>query len=463
MLLRQIAGFSHCTLFFSAEDACQKAIGYLTTDTREILPGDLYVALRTERNDGHFYLEDAYRLGASAVLIEERHRDKAPPLCVLTAENTFEALVRFAGSWSESIPHKTVAITGSVGKTTTRHLISCVLAERYHVHESEGNFNNLLGTALTLLSMPPETEYVVAECGMDAPGQISRISALLRPDIAVITGIGISHLEKLKTKEAICKAKLEILDGMAPDTSLYCPSAEPMLCHMTSVTPQTFSAWDSGADFYANNLRQSGYGYRFDLIMKDREISDLYVPLLSSSLMSGAVCAAAVSLRLGVTEEQLRHGLSHYKPLPLRQNIQSIGETLLLIDCYNACPASMKAAGETAQHLQEITGGRIIVLLGDMNELGEASEDGHKEIGAYMGRICESLFCIGSCAHLYAEGAAAAGYSGTPFFAFPADAKREKIARQIADRLKPSDILLIKGSRAGALETFLPIFRKLLL
>ena len=179
--------------------------------------------------------------------------------------------------------------------------------------------------------------------------------------------------------------------------------------------------------------------------------------------MPEVVCAAAVTLRLDIAEEQLRRGLANYKPLPLRQNIQSIGEKLLLIDCYNACPASMKAAGETALHLQEMTGGRIIALLGDMNELGEASEHGHKEIGAYMGRICESLFCIGLYAHLYAEGAAAALGADTPVFVFPANAERDKIARQIADRLKPSDILLIKGSRSGELETFLPIFRKLLL
>lgn len=463
MLLRQIASFSDCTLFFSEEDSCQKAIGYLATDTRELMPGDLFVALRSENNDGHLYLEEAYRLGASAAIIEERYRDHAPPLCLLTAENTFDALVRFAAAWSGSVTHRTIAVTGSVGKTTTRHFLSCILAERYRVHESEGNFNNLLGTTLTLLSMPPETEYLVAECGMDAPGQISLISSLLHPDIAVITGIGISHLEKLKTKEAICKAKLEILDGLMPNGMFYCPSAEPMLCHMTRITPHTFSALDSGSDFYTNHLRQSGFGYRFDLIADGAQVPDLYVPILASSLMPGVVCAAAVALHVGITEEQLRRGLSRYKPLPLRQNIQSLGEILLLLDCYNACPASMKAAGETALHLQEMTGGRIIALLGDMNELGEATESGHREVGAYMAHICESLFCIGSHALLYAEGAAADGCPGTPVFVFPAEADREITAQQIAGRLKPSDILLMKGSRAGKLESFLPIFRKLLL
>ena len=461
MLLRQIAGFSDCNLFVSEDASCQTAVSYLTTDTREVMPGDIFVALITEKDNGHNYLSEARRRGASAALIREDYAEGAPPMCLLTARDTMEALVTFASSWARSIPHRTVAITGSVGKTTTRHLLACILRERYCVHETEGNFNNLFGTALTLLSMPPESEYLVAECGMDAPGQISRISGVLRPDVSVITGIGISHLEKMKTKEAIYQAKLEILDGMRSNGAFFCPSAEPLLCHMTPVAPHTFSAYDSGADYHIGKIHPNVFGMQFDLITPDKYLENLYVPILSETLMPLVSCAAGIALCEDISPEQLRRGLSRYKPLPMRQNRQSLGKIQILLDCYNACPSSMKAAGESALHLQSTTGSRIIALLGDMTELGSETESGHRETGAYMAKICDSMFCIGEYADLYTEGARTVNEAHV--YPFPPDADRNEVARQIADRLQPSDILLIKGSRKCRLELFLPILQKMLL
>lgn len=458
MLLKQIAALGECTLFFSGEDACQTAICYLTTDTRELLPGDLFVALQTEKDDGHAYLPAAFEKGASAALIQYDHVADAPPMCLLSTHDTMYSLVSFAAAWSNAIPHRTIAITGSVGKTTTRHLLASILGEHYRIHESYGNFNNLLGTALTLLSMTNECEYLIAECGMDTPGQISRMSGILRPDISVITGIGISHLEKLKTKEAICKAKLEILDGMKDSGTFYCPSAEPMLCHQATVIPKTFSVYDSGADCHVENLRQYELGMQFDLVTPKKRTSGLYVPILSETVMPGVACAASIGLAEGVTEEELRRGLARYKPLPLRQNIQMLGDVFVLLDCYNACPDSMKAAGEAARHLQTMTGGKIIALLGDMTELGEKTVRGHRETGAYMASICESIFTVGDCAGLYAAGLPVP--ESFAFCAFPADADREEIADLIVSRLKPSDILLVKGSRVCRLESFLPILQK---
>ena len=214
LLLKQIAQDAECTLLFSDEDPCLSAVDHLTTDTREILPGDLFVALKTEKDDGNRYLAEAVKRGASVLMIDRAAYHDELPGCLLTAENTWEALRRFAVTESRKIPHKTIVITGSVGKTTTRHLTATVLGETFRVHVSHENYNNLLGTCLTLLSMPHDTEYLIAEVGMDAPGQISVMSRCLAPDLAVITGIGISHLEKLKSQDAICRAKLEILDGM---------------------------------------------------------------------------------------------------------------------------------------------------------------------------------------------------------------------------------------------------------
>lgn len=460
LLLKQIAQEAECTLLFSEEDPCLTAVDYLSTDTREILPGDLFVALKTEKDDGNRYLAQAIKRGASGLLINREAYSEELSGCLLIAENTWDALRRFAVKQSEKIPHKTIAITGSVGKTTTRHLVATVLGEAFHVHESHENFNNLLGTCLTLLSMPYDTEYLVAEIGMDAPGQISVMSHCLCPDIAVITGIGISHLEKLKTVEAICRAKLEILDGMK-HKELFCPSTEPLLCHLAPIPPHTYSALDTGAEYHGENIRNTASGIMFDLSSPFGKLTNITVPILSVSLLSGAVFAATAGMRTEMSEEAIRRALARFRPLPLRQNVIPLGGILLLLDCYNASPDSMKAAGEAAEKLQEMTGGKIVALLGDMLELGEASQSSHREIGTYLAGICKAIFCVGDFSAEYKKGAEFTGQCDV--YSYPPETQKEKIVAEILPVLCRNDILLIKGSRADRMESYLPLLREQLL
>lgn len=461
MRLAVIAQYAACTLFYADDGDCQVAINYVTTDSREVMPGDLFIALRTASDDGHLYLAEAASRGAAAALISEEARDTAPNICLLTAGDPMEALVCLATRYAREVPHHTVAITGSVGKTTTRRLIACLLRERYKTHESCKNYNNLLGTALTLLAMPPETTHLVAECGMDAEGQISRLSEVLVPDVAIITGIGISHLEKLRTKEAICRAKLEILDGMGSDKILFCPSAEPLLCNLIPCMPRTFSVGDSGADYYVEESARLGFGIRFSVRHPGGSLLRLYVPLLSDALLTDAVAAVAVALHMGLSEEDIRRGLARYRAPAMRQTIERVGDVLLLVDCYNACPASMQAATDAALHLCEEANGHLVALLGDMEELGPMTESGHREVGAQMAAVAKKIFCIGRYATLYAS--ALPQQLADRVTVYPEDVEEEIPAAAVAAALCPSDVLLVKGSRRAHLESFLPRIREKLL
>lgn len=461
MRLSVIARYAACTLFYADDRDCQVAIGYVTTDSREVMPGDLFVAIRTAKDDGHLYLAEAASRGAAAALIAEAARDTAPNICLLAAEDPMEALVRLAARYARDIPHRTVAVTGSVGKTTTRRLIASILRERYKTHESYENYNNLLGTALTLLAMPPETTHLVAECGMDAAGEISRLSTVLAPDVAVITSIGISHLEKLKTKEAICRAKLEILDGMGADRTLFCPSREPLLSGLTSCVPRTFSVGDPSADYDADESSPLGFGIRFSVRYPRGRLSRLYVPLLSDALLTDAVAAVAVALQMGLDEEEIRRGLARYRAPAMRQTLEFIGGILLLVDCYNACPASMRAAADAARRLSAETHGDLVALLGDMEELGAMTEAGHGEVGAYMASVAKKIFCIGRYASLYAS--ALPQELADRLTVYSEGVGEDMVADAVAASLSPSDVLLVKGSRRAHLESLLPHIREKLL
>lgn len=456
LLIRQISEYLGCRMRNGGENGCLFAVSHLTTDSREVLPGDLFIALKTEKDDGHRYLGEAIRNGASAIIAAYEASHEVPPdLCLFLVSDTWDALAQFAARFSGDIPHKTIAVTGSVGKTTTRHLLASVLGEKFKIHESSGNYNNLLGTCLTLLSMPGDTELLIAECGMDAPGQISRMSRVLKPNDSVITGIGISHLEKLKTVEAICRAKLEILDGMR-EGSLFCPAAEPLLLRLSPVPVHTYSAMDTGAEYHAENVRETPDGFSFDLRVPDRTLTCLSTPLISQRLLAGAVLAASIGYLLGETEDELRRGLRRYRPLPLRQNIQPLGEFFLLLDCYNACPDSMKAAGEAAIHLAKMTGGKIVLLLGDMSELGENSDYLHREVGAYFGSIARDLFCVGQNAHLYASGVTGECRVHT----YLPDTDPGQVVNDLFPVIRRNDVLLIKGSRSAAMETYIPLLKE---
>lgn len=458
-LVRHISRAVGGGLVLDENATCLQAVTHLTTDSREVETGDLFIALRGQGDDGHRYAGEAIRRGASCVVSEYTQGDLESGVCHILVKDTWEALAAFARAHASDIPHRTVAITGSVGKTTTRRYLSSLLSEHVHVWESPENYNNLLGSCLTLLSMPRETEVLVAECGMDGAGQISRLSHLLTPDIAVITNIGISHLEKLGTQRRIAEAKLELLDAM-PSPCLFAEGSDPYLRELAPFA-HFVSASNEACPWHAENIRCDGQGTSFDAVTPSGVYAALRIPTVGIHTLSCAMLALAVADTLGISEEEVRRGLKHYTPASMRQATKQIDRVTLFIDCYNACPASMQAAFHSAALLARASGGRMLALLGDMLELGEDSDTHHRAVGAALFRAGGAhLFCQGAYAPCYAAGAMEAGMPDGSIHLLPI--RPDAAGREIAAALSAHDVLLIKGSRGARMEALIPYIEKAL-
>ncbi len=428
-----------------------QAVSYLTTDSRQVERGDLFVAL-SQKEDIKEHLTQAQERGASLILCPKGY-EGGPTAPCMPAENVMEALGQFALAHSQSIPHKTVAVTGSVGKTTTRHFLGAVLGRGFTVHESPLNYNNLLGTCLTLLTMPRSCQVLVAECGMDGEGQIKVLSQLLHPDYAVITNCGISHMEKLGSREAIRRAKLEILEGMRGgrlyiDADPNLIKAAPSGAITVSRTVDTATCFGEVKDIHPRGIL---FSYRDPKV----QIEDLSIHTHGLHTLSCALFAVAIGVEMGLTQEQIRHGLASYLPVPMRQSILSLNGATVILDAYNACPDSMTAACEALCQMCPDPMRRKAIL-GDMLELGEDTPQYHLQIGSVFAKKgFASLVFVGDYAQAYMEGALNAGMSPTSLSDYEKNALNV-LKERLSQWLKPGEFLLIKGSRACRLENILP-------
>ncbi len=459
LLTRHVAELSHSFLLMSEDADCLQAITHLTTDSREVMPGDLFVALVTDRDDGHRYIEDAVTHGASAVLCCGARIQYAPNCCRLFCEDTTAALARMAKAYAATIPHVTVAITGSVGKTTTRRFVSSVLKEKYRVHESPHNYNNLLGNCLLLLSMPRDTDILVAECGMNAKGEIHALSTLLVPDYAVITNVGISHLAGLGSRDAIGNEKLAITDGMRSTATLLCSGDDDFLI---SHAPDDSIFISCRGDTYSYDICYEDLnGITFSFHTGNKTLEQLHIPTIGRHTLACASFAVMLGDMLGMDIAHIRYGLSHYRAEQMRQAYMQIGHTTIVLDAYNACPDSMRAACEvTLKYSRELNGGAC-ALIGDMYELGSMTEHYHHEIGArFASSGYRHLYFWGNYASHYYHGALHAGYDSTKITLFEKNTDIESIACDIARQTIPRDVLLIKGSRGMKMERLIPYLKR---
>ncbi len=460
LLIKQAADFADACLVMAENADYLQAITHLTTDSREVMPGDLFVALVTDKDDGNKYSEHAIQRGASALLCSENHAYL--DCCRLLCGDTLTTLAKLAAGYAATIPHKTIAVTGSVGKTTTRRFIASVLSESFRVHESPQNYNNLLGNALLLLSMPRDTEYLVAECGMNMAGEIEVLSKLLCPDYAVITNIGISHIASLGSEEAIGYEKLSVIKGMR-NGILLSPQEDPFLSKHAPVDTLFLSSL-STAENGCYDIRQESNGIVFSFRSRFGCAERLHIPTIGLHTLSCAAFAVQIGFLVGMSEQDIRHGLSHYTEEKMRQSLLQLGAMTVLFDAYNACPASMKAACNTTVHYKEQLGGNAFALLGDMYELGSLTEHYHREIGAwYAGHDYQHLYFHGHYAAHYAAGAIDAGYPREHISLFSKEENRQTIAAAICENVHLHDVLLIKGSRGMKMEEMISPLRSILL
>ena len=428
----------------------------VSTDSRQIPEKALFIPIKGERFDAHDFIAKAVENGAAAVMSHRQNEEY--PVPALYVENTSQALLDLAGGYRALCGGKVVGVTGSVGKTTTKELLYAVVSQGFRAQKTEGNLNNEIGLPLTLLRMTRDTEVMVAEMGMNHFGEISRMTAAARPDIAVITNIGTSHIEFLGSREGICKAKLEILEGLQPDGCAVFCGDEPLLwdkrgqlgCRVVTYGLEnracdlTACLHDDGTfDIVNNNLpaRELPVGGRFT--------AKLSIPGAHNVL--NALAAAAVGLLLGETPAQIAAGLASYQASGMRQNIYEQDGYHIYADCYNASPDAMEATLAVLGTMAPA--GRRIAVLGSMLELGDYAEEGHRRAGRAAAQYADALYAFGPDADAMVAGAKEKGMDRA--WAFTDQAALVAALRQDA---KKGDALLFKGSRGMRMEQALRLF-----
>ncbi len=441
-------------------------------DSRMARKDNLFVALRGERTDGHLFLQNAFQAGAIAAIAEPSaqtlcdqatfaHADGtllAPagkeaglPL-IFAVPDSLAGLQRVAGYRRAGLPVDAIGITGSVGKTTTKETVANVLAQRYVTLRSEGNLNNEIGLPLTLLRLTPKHQRVVLEMGMYAPGEIARLCELAQPRIGIVTNVGPVHLERLGTIERIAQAKAELPQALPPadEGGVAILNADDMLVHaMAGLTHARVFTYglNPEAELWADEVESQGLdGVRLQFHYADKAFH-VRLPMLGRHSVHTALRGAAAGLVDGLSWAEILLGLQDVRGQLRLMIVPGLRETTLIDDTYNASPESMMAA---LNLLEDIANGhRLIAVLGDMYELGSHAEAGHRRVGGRAAQILTKLITVGTLARWIADEALACGMRSADVH--PVDANTDAIG-VLQGMLRPGDIILVKGSRAAAME-----------
>ncbi|MBE6657103.1 MAG: UDP-N-acetylmuramoyl-tripeptide--D-alanyl-D-alanine ligase [Ruminococcaceae bacterium] len=440
----------------------------LVTDSRIVEPGNIFLALRGENADGHNFIGGAVVRGATCVIAErvaeETMRAMTEGCAVILVPNTLSALGAL-GRWHmlRTNPY-VIAVTGSVGKTTTKQMIHAVLSAAHPTMRTEGNYNNEIGLPLTLMQLRENDRIAVLEAGMSYPGELHRLSLICTPDTVVITNIGTSHIENLGSREGIRDAKLEMLDGMKAGGTVILNGDEPLLMEKRGeilargLIPVYIAKTNPDADYLAENIRMTTQDCTFDMrcTADDTVIRDLHIPVTGEHNVSNAMAAYLCGQAQNMTDADIRRGLDAFENTGMRQKIFDWRGITVIEDCYNASPESMEAALRVLGTLsKETNGGRSVAVLGDMKELGSYAPRLHKRVGRFLGESgIDDLVTVGEEAADIAAGAVIGGMAEEHIMQFPAagDDSIPAIADYLRAHLVPGDTVLFKASRAMALE-----------
>lgn len=415
-------------------------------DSRKGKPGDLFICLKGARVDGHDFIKKAEEQGVSALLVDREVDSDLPRVLV---PDTLKALQDFAAHHRNRPDLKVVAVTGSVGKTTTKEFIAAVLSQSVSTYKTQGNMNSETGLPLTLLHVQPEHRAVVTEMGMCNFGEISELSLIARPDIGVLTNIGLCHIEYLGSQEGILKAKMEIVDGMSDEGVLVINGDDPFLSTVTDTRQKrvTYGLNHPEYDYYAYNVAVLSEGVSFTA---KTPLGDLDVKLAIDGIHNvyNSLAAIAVGVLCGMDLESIGEGLRRMEKAPMRQNIRKEKGMTLIEDCYNASPTSMKASIDVLRGKE----GRKIAVLGDMLELGENSAEYHVSVGKMLEGV-SVLIAYGEFAAQYVEGASHVGVLQR----IPCSTA-EEAAVNLKLVARPGDVVLFKASRGMHAEKVIECF-----
>ena len=419
-------------------------------DTRNMAPNSVFVAIKGDTHDGHVFLPQAAAGGAVVAIVQDKPANAPDGLQLIQVKNTRVALGKLATVVRKQLRGKVVAVAGSNGKTSTKHLIVAALSGKLRGTCSPKSFNNDIGVPLTIFPADPLQDFVVLEMGTNNPGEIRYLATLAKPDIAVITNCSAEHLQGLGDLMGVKRENASITDGLDPKQGLLIVNgddAELMKVLETWPGRKLTFGFNSTNQLFATDVRTDEKGCHFTL--NNNPKTKFFVPMLGRHSAANALAAIAVARRMGVSEEGIVAGLAQATGPDMRLQLQTTrGDVTVLNDAYNANPASMKAALETASHLP--TRGRRFAVVADMLELGKSSERFHKEIGSFA-VTCkfDGLVCVGPEARLIMDAALAAGMEASKVRHF---ADSAAAAPDVARMLSSGDLVLLKGSRGMKLE-----------
>lgn len=424
-------------------------ISGISTDTRTVKEGDLFIALKGENFDGNDYIKLAFEKGAYAAIGEVAADDFCRP--VIKVADTRAALLALASSYRQMFDIPVVGVTGSVGKTSTKDTIAAVLSQKYLTHKNEGNKNNEIGMPMSVFGLEKKHQAAVFEMGMSGFSEISRLTRVALPNIAVITNIGVSHIGKLGSRENILKAKLEIIDGMNEDGILILNADNDLLSkyikEANGKLPLTIKTYgiDDKSGVFADNILSNENGSDFDINFNGKKIR-AHMPVAGVHNIYNALAAFSVGLELEISPELIVNGLNEYRPSGMRQNIIDIGSVKLIEDCYNASPDSMNAGFNV---LKTVKTNRSIAVLADMLELGEVSKQAHTDVGIQAAKSgVDILLSYGDYAKYYCEGYNSVKNDGESHHYN----NKDTLTKAILALMKTQDTILFKGSRGMKLE-----------
>lgn len=427
----------------------KKEVQGVVIDNRKLQEGDLFVAMTGARVDGHRFIPDALAAGAVAALSEQELDVPGPYILV---KDTAVALKELAAYYRSVLPTYIIGIVGSVGKTSTKEMVASVLSQHFGVWKTPGNFNNEIGLPLTLLGIRKEHRVAVVEMGISDFGEMDRLGKIAKPDMVIMTNIGLCHLENLGTRDGILQAKTEVIDHMPEDGILILNADDDKLKDANVRGRKAWYYGLHGQEFWAENIGGTLSSVRARLHTPEWD-GEVEIPLPGKHNIYNALAAAAAGVSLGLSKDEIVKGICHVKTTDGRNNLLTCNEVTIIDDCYNANPVSMVASLEVLGHAT----GRKIAVLGDMGELGEKEKELHYQIGnAVAEHQIDLLFTVGPLAQeigrcvrdLEAE---------TEVFSFT---EKETMIEELKRQQKKGDTILIKASHFMNFETVVEAITK---
>ncbi len=438
MSLIQIA--RACGGTYTGDEACKYwEVDGIVIDSRKVESGFLFVAVKGARVDGHSFIPTAFAKGAAAVLCEQAPEHPAGPYILV--DSCLEAIKKIAEYYRSTLTIPVIGISGSVGKTSTKEMIAAILSQRYRVLKTEGNFNNEIGLPLTIFRIREEHEAAVLEMGISDFGEMTRLARMARPTVCVLTNIGLCHLENLKDRDGILKAKTEMFDQAQPGAQIIVNGDDDKLITLrdTRSPRPVFFGLDPSLDLYAKNIENLGLsGTRCTFVTKSGTF-EAQIPIPGRHMVYNALAGTAAGLALGLTTDEIRSGIESLTPVSGRNNLIHTEKWDILDDCYNANPVSMAASLDVLSCAL----GRKVAILGDMGELGENEKLLHYNVGCHAADAAiDAVFLVGELSKETARGIEAKN----PSITCRHFNTKEELLKTLPLLLTKGDSILVKAS-----------------